>query len=58
MRGNYLPVLRVIFHILGFVTFKPRLVVPFCYQLTLVVQLVLGKRPLNGCNSWFCMMFA
>ena len=27
---------------------KSRLVSPFCYQLT---QVVLNKRPLNGCNS-------
>jgi len=30
-------------------SFKPRLVLPFWYRLT---QVVLEKRPLNGCNSY------
>ena len=37
-------------------SFKSRLVLPFWYQLT---QVVLEKRPLNGCNSSsvYCVLF-
>jgi len=34
---------------------KSRLVLPFWYQLT---QVVLEKRPLNGCNSSCCCCFS
>ena len=33
---------------LSFASFKSTLVLPFCYRLT---QVVLEKRPLNGCSS-------
>jgi len=37
------------------VSFKPRLVLPVWYQLTLVV---LEKRPLNRCSSYFSVLFS